>query len=196
MYASISEAAQLLGVSVSSIRKWEALHKIKPAYRTPGGHRRYLITDLKEKFGLITDALSRITVAYARVSSLDQRDDLARQKERLSDFCVREQSDFEVIDDLGSGLNYKKRGLKKLLKLILSGKVSRLILTHKDRLLRFGSEIIFYLCSYCGTKVELIEEEKVLTDEEILTRDLIELMTVFFSRLYDKRAHKKCQRVA
>jgi len=72
----------------------------------------------------------------------------------------------------------------------VSGKVGTLILTHKDRLLRFGAEIIFYLCAHFGTKVELIDEEKSLSDEEILTRDVIELMTVFSSRMYGKRAHK------
>jgi predicted site-specific integrase-resolvase len=133
---------------------------------------------------------SRITIAYARVSSSDQKEDLDRQRQRLDDYCVQEEKHYEVIDDLGSGLNYKKRGLKKLIQLILGGRVDKLILTHKDRLLRFGAEIIFYLCSYCGTRVEVIDDAGSLSDEERLTRDVLEIITVFSSRLYGKRAHK------
>ncbi len=124
------------------------------------------------------------------MSSSDQREDLERQKARLEAFCAASTDEFEVIHDLGSGLNYKKRGLKRLIHLMIAGRVERLILTHKDRLLRFGAEIIFYLCAYFGTKVEMIDDERILTDEEVLTRDVIELMTVFSSRLYGKRAHK------
>jgi len=75
--------------------------------------------------------------------------------------------------------------------MIITGQVDRLILTHKDRLLRFGAEIIFYLCSYFGTTVEIIEADAVLSDEETLVRDVLEIITIFSSRLYGKRAHKK-----
>lgn len=115
-----------------------------------------------------------------------------RQRQRLDDYCAAARHGaYEVIDDLGSGLNYKKRGLKKLIHLILGGRVERLILTHKDRLLRFGAEIIFYVCAYCGTKVELIDETATVSDEVALARDVLEIITVFSSRLYGKRAHKR-----
>ncbi|MBM4253945.1 MAG: IS607 family transposase [Deltaproteobacteria bacterium] len=152
MYLSIGQASRALGTSVSTLRRWEQEGTMAAAYRKPGGHRRYSLRVLQDSLGLIADVSSRITVAYARVSSSDQKEDLARQRQRLDDYCSREAENYEVIDDLGSGLNYKKRGLKKLIHLILGGRVDRLMLTHKDRLLRFGAEIIFYLCSYCGTK--------------------------------------------
>ena len=190
MFLSIGRASRALGISVSTLRRWEQEGMIIAAYRTPGGHRRYSLRVLQDSLGLIADVASRITVAYARVSSSDQREDLDRQRQRLDDYCAAECKNYEVIDDLGSGLNYKKRGLKKLIHLILGGRVDRLILTHKDRLLRFGAEIIFYLCSYCGTEVEVIDDTGSLTDEEALTRDVLEIITVFSSRLYGKRAHK------
>ena len=87
-------------------------------------------------------------------------------------------------------MNYKKRGLKKLIYRILSGQVEKIVLTHKDRLLRFGSEIIFHLCSFFDTTVELIDEEEPQSDEQRLTRDVIEIITVFSARLYGKRTHK------
>jgi predicted site-specific integrase-resolvase len=131
-----------------------------------------------------------VTLAYARVSSSDQRDDLERQKERLDRHCRNEKAPYILIDDLGSGLNYKKRGLKKLINMILSGKVKKIVLTHKDRLLRFGAEIIFYLCTFFNTDIELIEEEKELSDNERLAFDVVEIITVFSARLYGKRAHR------
>ena len=94
-----------------------------------------------------------------------------------------------MISDLGSGLNDKKRGLKKLIKMIFLGQVDKI--SHKDRLLRFGSEIIFYLCSFLHTDIELIHEEEELSDESRLAKDVLEVLTVFSSRLYGKRAHRK-----
>jgi len=189
MYLSISEAAHFIGVSPSSLRRYERQGIIIPK-RTAGGHRRYPIAELRKLNGENTESEEKM-IAYARVSSHDQKADLQRQKTRLANDCLASGSSFLILDDLGSGLNYKKRGLKKLIREIITGQVSKIILTHKDRLLRFGSEIIFYLCSFFGTKVELIEEEKNFSDEEILTRDVIELMTVFSARLYGKRAHRK-----
>jgi predicted site-specific integrase-resolvase len=88
---------------------------------------------LQDSLGLTSGVASRITIAYARVSASDQKEDLDRQRQRLDDYCAQEGKHYEVIDDLGSGLNYKKRGLKKLIHLILGGRVDKLILTHKDR---------------------------------------------------------------
>ena len=192
MFVSIGEISKIVGVSSSTIRRWEREGKICSCFRTPGGHRRYSVSILKTKLGLITSKLKQKVIAYARVSSHDQKDDLHRQSGRLDDYCSKHfpNSEIEIIEDLGSGLNFKKRGLKKLLRLILSGVVSEIVLTHKDRLLRFGSEIIFLICSSFGTKVRLIEEEIELPDEQILARDVLEIITVFSARLYGKRAHK------
>lgn len=117
--------------------------------RTEGGHRRYdidTLIDFKE---------NRKTIAYARVSSHDQKNDLERQALVLEAYCLHHGYNFEIIKDLGSGLNYKKRGLQKLLQLIISGQIDRLVITNKDRLLRFGSELIFSLCEYSGVEKAL-----------------------------------------
>lgn len=86
------------------------------------------------------------TIAYARVSSHDQKDDLIRQVQVLELYCAKAGFNYEVIQDLGNGMNYYKKGLTRLLNLILDGQVKRLILTHKDRLLRFGAELVFAIC--------------------------------------------------
>ena len=194
MNVSIGQASTMIGVSISTLRQWEREGEQVPDFRTFGGHRRYSILKLRERFNLVSSKQDRLVTAYARVSSADQKEDLVRQKKRLDDYCKVQNEPYEVIDDLGSGLNYKKRGLKKLIKLILSGKVKKIVLTHKDRLLRFGSEIIFYLCSFFNTEVEILEEDKELSDNERLAFDVVEIITVFSARLYGRRAHQNKKR--
>ena len=129
-------------------------------------------------------------VAYARVSSQDQKNDLLTQNKKLNAYCSDNFSSFEIISDLGSGLNYKKPGFKKLLKLIFERKITHLVLNDKDRLPRFGSEIIFELCRYHSIEIVILEDFNAQTFEEELSRDVIELMTVFSSRLYGRRSHQ------
>jgi excisionase family DNA binding protein len=181
---SVKEAAELLGVSTKTIRRWEADGKIK-AVRTLGGHRRFDITTL---LGNKNDSV--LTLAYARVSSKDQKEDLNRQIMVLESYCASHGWNFEVISDLGSGLNYHKRGLVRLIKLICSYQVERLVLSHKDRLLRFGSELIFSLCEIFGTEVVIINRTEDSTFEEDLVNDVLEIITVFSARLYGSRSHK------
>ncbi len=181
---TISEAAKLKGVSVSTLRRWESEGKIIPE-RTLNGHRRY---DLAQLLGIKAEL--SYTIGYCRVSSHDQKEDLIRQKQVVELFCATHSWQFEIIEDLGSGLNYSKRGLKRLIRLITESKVERLILTHKDRLLRFGSELIFGLCELFGTEVVIINRTEDATFEEDLANDVLEIITVFSARLYGSRSHK------
>ena len=87
-------------------------------------------------------------------------------------------------------MNYKKKGLRNLINMILSGQVSDIVLTHKDRLLRFGSELIFLICKFFGIRVHIIHEDKNLSEEQLLAFDVLEIITVFSARLYGKRSHK------
>jgi predicted site-specific integrase-resolvase len=181
---TISEAAKLKGVSVSTLRRWESEGKLIPE-RTANGHRRYTISQLLG----VKENLS-YTVGYCCVSSHDQKKDLERQKEVVELFCAQNGWQVEIIDDLGSGLNYNKKGLKRLIRLIVDSKVERLVLTHKDRLLRFGSELIFSLCEQFGTEVVIINRTEDSTFEEDLAQDVLEIITVFSARLYGSRSHK------
>ena len=184
---SIGRAAKLLGVSVVTIRRWCASGKIKEKCRTIRNHRRFCLSLLRRLRG---EAEGGLVVGYARVSSHDQKKDLATQAERLKMLGCD-----SVITDLGSGLNCRKAGLKKLIKAILSGEVARLVITHKDRLLRFGHELIFYLCRCFGVVVTVTEESEKIAFEEELTRDVITLMTVFSARLYGRRSHRNRKKV-
>ncbi|NEQ39485.1 MAG: IS607 family transposase [Okeania sp. SIO3I5] len=180
---TVSEAAELLGVSTKTIRRWENEGRIK-SIRTEGGHRRFTVTDL---IGNKQD--NSLTVAYTRVSSHEQKDDLERQKIVLEAYCAKQGWSFEVISDFGSGLNYRKKGLIKLIKLICSDQVERLVLTNKERLLRFGSDLIFTLCEIFGTEVVIINRSEDSSFEEVLEQDVIEIITIFSARLYGSRSH-------
>jgi len=144
-HLSIGEASVLLGVSISTLRRWDKEGRLRPSFRTCGLHRRYAVNDLHALMGSHSPEQRKV-VAYARVSSHDQKEDLVRQRDRLLQYC--EQAgwpDVEVLSDLGSGLNYQKKAFLKLLRMIALGQVSTLVLLHKDRLLRFGADIVFEL---------------------------------------------------
>jgi putative resolvase len=136
---------------------------------------------------------SRATIAYARVSTSGQKDDLTRQVALLESFCAAQGWTYEVISDVGSGLNYNKRGLKQLIHRSCSGEVGRLVLSHKDRLLRFGSELVFALCEQFGVEVIIINASEDSSFEEDLASDVIEIVTVFSARLYGARSHRNKQ---
>ena len=188
MKASIGKVAKELGVSKVTLRRWEAAGKIK-SERTLKGHRRYDLAKILGAFPRAQTSL-KATIAYARVSSHDQKSDLIRQASVLQSFCAANGWTYEIIQDLGSGLNYQKRGLRKLIQSICSGKIDRLVLTHKDRLLRFGAELIFSLCEQFGIEVVIINKAESASFEDDLVRDVLEIITVFSARLYGARSRK------
>lgn len=193
---SIGELAELLGVAVGTLRRWHAAGSLLPACRTEGGHRRYDLAQVVERFGLCKGT-ERKTIAYARVSSHDQSEQLTTQAERLRRHCAeRGYAATEVVTDLGSGMNYKKRGLQRLVREVLSGAVARIVLVTKDRLLRFGSELLFSICKFFSVEVEVLDATPDIAREQQLTEDLIEILTVFSSRLYGSRSRKNLRALA
>jgi predicted site-specific integrase-resolvase len=136
------------------------------------------------------DPADRKTIAYARVSSHDQKDDLERQKQVLEAYCAAQGWTFEIVSDLGSGMNYHKRGLRLLLRAILDDKVGRLVVLHKDRLLRFGAELVFSICEAKNVEVVIVNKGEDATFEEDLAKDVLEIITVFSARLYGSRSRK------
>jgi len=189
-YTSIGDAAKILGVSEITLRRWDKAGKL-PSIRTEGGHRRYDISVIKPELIHRFDFQdTRKTVAYSRVSSSDQKEDLERQKQVLELFCSKNGWRFEIISDIGSGMNYYKKGLTRLLNAILDESVGRLVLTHKDRLLRFGAELVFSICEAKGVEVIIINKGDDTTFEEDLAADVLEIITVFSARLYGSRSRK------
>ena len=105
-------------------------------------------------------------------------------------YCAQQGWTFEVIADLGSGMNYHKKGLKRLLDAVIDGQIGRLVITHKDRLLRFGAELVFAICEAKGVEVVVLNRGDDTSFEEDLAKDVLEIITVFSARLYGSRSRK------
>ena len=196
-HLSTQEVCLFLGISLSTFYRYCKRGLLKPSFLTLGGHRRFSIQELKQAFSM--DNSADLIVCYSRVSTHDQKKDLVTQEQKLLSYAQQlhnsKPENIISISDLGSGLNYKKKGLKQLLNLILLGKVQTLIINHKDRLLRFGSELIFTLCAFKRVTVKILEDSKERSFEEELSSDVIELMTEllvikFIAKLYGKRSDK------
>lgn len=190
---SIGQAAKLLGVHVQTMRNWEKSGKLKPDSISPGGTRRYNLDRIVAISGkeVPTVVDERKTIAYARVSSCDLKEDLLRQSQVLELYCAEHGYKYELITDLGSGMNYYKKGLTNLINQILNNDVKRLVITHKDRLLRFGAELIFSICEAKEVEVVIINKgQEKASFEEDLAKDVLEIITVFSARLYGSRSKK------
>ena len=189
---NISEAASILGVTTTTLRNRDKKGLLKPDEITKGKARRYRIESLRNiNRNIIFTKDDLKTIAYARVSSQDQKEDLTRQVQVLELYCSKHGYKYEVIQDLGSGMNYYKKGLTKLIDLILDNQVQRLVLTHKDRLLRFGAELIFSICEAKNVEVIIINQgDEAPSFEEELAKDVLEIITVFSAKLYGSRSKK------
>jgi putative resolvase len=186
----IGEFAELIGVDPHTLRQWEKQGKIKPD-RTPGGDRRYSETDYKILIGKPLPIRSpRKTVLYARVSSAGQKDDLERQIKALQTYATANGYSFEVYKDIGSGLNYKRRNFRKLLEEVMTGKVERIVVMYKDRLVRFGFELIDLITKANKVQVEIVNQTEVTTDIHTeMVEDMISIIQHFCSKLYGLRSH-------
>lgn len=187
-YYSINKVSKMLGVTPQTLRNWDKSGKLKPSYTSNNGYRYYSLNIL-EKFTNSTNDEERITVGYCRVSSNKQKNDLERQVENVKKYLISKGEKFEIISDIGSGINYNKNGLKKLISLIASNKVKKIVVLYKDRLVRFGFELIKHIASIYNCEIEIIDNT-VKTEEQELVEDLIQIITVFSCRLQGKRANK------
>jgi putative resolvase len=185
----IGQLAEKLGVCTKTLRRWEKSGHLNSHFRTIGHHRRYDESVLDVFFPKAQQD-TRSTVVYARVSSQDQKEDLKRQQSSLEQWALSQQIKVdEFIGDIGSGLNFKKKGFNKLLGMILNRKVGKIIVNHRDRLMRFGFALIEKLCLFYRIEILVVKAEE-LSFEVQLSQDLIEIITVFSAKLYGKRSHQ------
>jgi len=184
---SIGKFAKKAGVSTSTVRKMDRENKLKPARVSDGGTRYYSSDQLIEFQNVKND--NKIVVGYCRVSTPSQKDDLETQVSNLKTYMIAKGYEFDIIRDIGSGINYKKKGLKQLINMINNHEISKIVILYKDRLIRFGYELIEYLCEVNGVEIEIVDHEEKSKEEE-LTDDLIQIITVFANRLYGQRSKK------
>ncbi|NEQ86156.1 MAG: IS607 family transposase [Moorea sp. SIO1F2] len=174
-----------LGVSTRTLERWLEEGKIQ-GIKTPGGQRRYDLDSVVSIPTKKTDRGDRATILYARVSSRSQKNDLEQQVQ----FLKSRYPKAEIIKDVGSGLNFKRKGLQSLLDRVLNGTCKYIVVAHKDRLCRFGFDLISWLCSKFQTKI-LVLDEKNLSPEQEMVEDVLAVIHVFSCRLYGLRKYKK-----
>ena len=188
------EFAALIGKTVNTLQRWDR-EGILPAHRSPTNRRYYTHDQYLEYRGLKAKGAG-VTIVYARVSSQGQKPDLQNQLAALKDYCQRH--DFTVdewIEEVGSGLNYQRKQFNRIMEEIELGRVQRLIIAHKDRLVRFGFEWFVAFCVRHGTDLVIVNGD-TLSPEQELVQDLLSIVHVFSARLYGLRSYKKVIRDA
>jgi len=193
------EACERLGISLSTLRIL-ANRAIIKAVRTNGGHRRYCSHSIDEYLSSTANIVTQEEkggggtsgtndgqyVAYARVSSASQKDDLQRQIEHLE----RNYPKFRIIHDIGSGLNFKRKGLRAILELAMQGNLKQLVVAHRDRLSRFAFDLIEWIVNRNGGRVIVTDKDEGRHSPEVeLTEDLVSIITIFSCRIQGKRRY-------
>lgn len=185
-YYSISKFSKIVGVTPQTLRNWDKSGRLHPHHTSANGYRWYSEEQLNKVLNIQPNT-KRITVGYCRVSSKKQTDNLNRQIVNMQTYLNAQGQPYKIITDIGSGIDYNKKGLQDLIKLIIQGRVSKIVVLYKDRLVRFGYELIEYIASLYDCKIEIIDNSN-LTSQEELVKDLIQTITVFSCKLQDQRS--------
>lgn len=186
---SIGKFAKELGVTPEHVRTMHRTGEVIPARISEKGTRYYSEEQLRDLKNYRAPLREEKVVAYCRVSTKSQKDELDKQVENVKSYMYAKGYSFEVITDIGSGINYKNKGLQELISLIDSNQVTKVVILHEDRLVGFGFELIQLLCDLHDVEIEIIDNSEQSNEEE-LTDDLIEIITVFANRLYGSRSKK------
>ena len=188
-YYSSKSVTKILGVTAQTLRNWDKEGKLKPAYIKSNGYRYY------SEDSILSYTQERKTkkevnvIGYARVSSKKQTDDLEKQVNNLKIYLDNKYKSYDIITDIGSGINYTKKGLQLLIDKINKKEVDIIVVLYKDRLLRFGFELVEYFARINNVKIEVLDKINKTQDEE-LVEDLIQIITVFSCKIQGKRKTK------
>ncbi len=189
-YYSIGQFAKLISKTTQTLRNWDRYGTLKPHHITESGYRYYSQEQLNHFLGLKQEKqLNKKIIAYCRVSSQKQKGDLLRQVDNVKTYMYSKGYQFEVITDIGSGIDYNKKGLNQLLDMVANSEVDKIVILYKDRLIKFGYELIENLCTKFGTTIEIIDNTEK-TEQQELVEDMIQIITVFSCRLKGKRSNK------
>lgn len=186
------EFAEILGVSVKTLQRWDRDGRLK-SKRTPTNRRYYTYDQYLEFAGInsVDETDNRKTVIYARVSSRPQKDDLKNQISFLREYCnAKGMIVDQIVEDFGSGLNYNRKLWNALLDEVIDGKIRVIVITHKDRFIRFGFDWFERFCKRFNTEILVVNNEDLSPHEE-LVQDIISILHVFSCRLYGLRKYKR-----
>lgn len=188
-YYSSKKVTEILGVTAQTLRNWDKEGKLKPSYVKSNGYRYYSEDSILSYTQERKTKKNLNVIGYARVSSKKQSDDLERQVNNLKAYLDSKYTDYEIITDIGSGINYTKPGLKKLIEKINRKEVDLIVVLYKDRLLRFGFELVEYFAELNNVKIEILDKIDKNQDQE-LVEDLVQIITVFSCKIQGKRKAK------
>lgn len=188
-YYSSKSVTKILGVTAQTLRNWDKEGKLKPSYIKSNGYRYYSEDSILSYTQERKTKKDLNVIGYARVSSNKQSDDLDRQVNNLKLYLDNKYQTYEIITDIGSGINYTKKGLQLLIEKINKKEVDIIVVLYKDRLLRFGFELIEYFARINNVKIEVLDKVNKTQDEE-LVEDLIQIITVFSCKIQGKRKNK------
>lgn len=187
---TITEAARLMGLHVKTLQRWDRAGRLV-SQRTSTNRRYYTQQQVDEYLRTPTKEEKRRIIVYCRVSSAAQRPDLENQTRIVSEFCAaRGLSDIEVITEIGGGLNFKRPKFVDIVDAINRHEVSHLVIAHKDRLARFGFDLLSHLCNIAGTELLVLNQEH-LSPEREMVEDMLAIVHCFSARLYGLRNYRK-----
>ena len=175
-YYSAKTVTKILGVTAQTLRNWDKEDKLKPTYVKSNGYRYYSEESILAYTQERKTKKNLNVIGYVRVSSKKQKDDLERQKENIEKYLNEKYEHYEIIEDIGSGINYNKPGLLKLIEKINKKEVDVIVVLYKDRLLRFGFELVEHFASLNNVKIEVLDKIDKTQDEE-LVEDLLEIIS-------------------
>jgi len=191
-YVSINEARNITGLSFQTIRKLADTNEIK-CYKTPSKHRRFDKQDL-EKFcdtTIVNEKVSdntKINYIYTRISSKKQLDDLSRQVEYIKQ--RPEYASYIAMSDIASGINFNRKGLQTILDSCIQGTIGEVVIAHRDRLSRFGFDLIKIIIEKAGGKITILDDENNKSTEQELAEDLLSIIHVYSCRQMGRRSYK------
>jgi predicted site-specific integrase-resolvase len=185
-YVPTKTARKLLGVTSQTLRNWDEKGKINAVF-TPSGVRLYSRKDICNILRIPYTSTEKRKVAYCRVSSNKQKDDLERQK----DFFRTNYPNHEVVTDIGSGINWKRRGFTSLLESSLHGDISEIVVAHRDRLCRFAFDLVKFILETRQVKLIVLDAEEHQSESTELADDILSIIHVYSCRSMGKRRYQK-----
>lgn len=186
---TLNQFAAKIGVTPQTLRTWHKEGRLNPAFITDGGHRRYTHKQYLEFVCETSNQTTKLNIGYVRVSSKKQTDDLVRQTQLMESYLISKGKPFKIIQSVSSGINYKNPQLHSLIRMVVNKEVDTVYILYKDRLVRFGFELLEFLFNEFGVSIEVVNQQFESEQEELVT-DFIQILNLFYVKLSGKRKNK------
>lgn len=190
-FYSIGQFSKQIGKTEQTLRNWDKNGTLRPHHITKSGYRYYSQEQLDHFFGLKNNKkpIQRKVIGYCRVNSSKEKDELQQQIDYIKTYMYAKGYQFEIISEIGSGVDYNRKKLNQLIYCITNSEIEKVVVLNKERLLTIGFELIENLCSQYNTKIEIIDSTKIVQKQELI-KDFLEITTIFQHNLKEKKINK------